>query len=136
MEAMVTVQLQVPERWMQDLKDQVTLLEILSLGLEEYRLQRALTLYQKGAGSLGYVAELVGIPKRVLMEEARRVTDQGARIPLYQQADRILMAEAAIMPLAYSRSHLLVKPWVSKFPACAIKNWFWKDVVVEARGRS
>jgi len=72
MEAMVTVQLQVPERWMQDLKDQVTLLEILSLGLEEYRLQRALTLYQKGAGSLGYVAEQVGISKRVLMEEARR----------------------------------------------------------------
>ena len=72
MEAMVTVQLRVPEEWMQDMKDQTALLEILSLGLEEYRLQRALTLYQKGAGSLGYVAELVGIPKRVLMEEARR----------------------------------------------------------------
>ena len=69
---MVAVQLKVPEEWLQDLKDQVTLLEVLGLGLEEYRFRRALALYQKGAGSIGYVAELVGIPKRVLMEEARR----------------------------------------------------------------
>ncbi len=44
----------------------------LSLGMEEYRIQRALALYQREAGSLGYVAELLGVPKRVLMEEARR----------------------------------------------------------------
>ncbi|RME34181.1 MAG: hypothetical protein D6793_08830 [Thermoflexia bacterium] len=48
------------------------MLEILGLGLEEYRIRRALLLYQKGAGSLGYVAEVVGIPERVLIEEARR----------------------------------------------------------------
>lgn len=54
------------------MQDQATLLEVLSLGLEEYRFQRALALYQKGAGSIGYVAELVGIPRRVLTEEARR----------------------------------------------------------------
>jgi predicted HTH domain antitoxin len=41
-------------------------------GREEYRFQRALSLYQRGAGSIGYVAELVGISGRVLMEEARR----------------------------------------------------------------
>jgi len=67
---MVAVQLRVPEEWVRDLQDQATLLEVL--GLEEYRFQRALALYQKGAGSLEYVAELVGIPRRVLMEEARR----------------------------------------------------------------
>lgn len=67
-----TVQLQVPQEWAQDLKDPTTLLEVLGLGLEEYRIRRALALYQKRAGSLGYVAELVGIPERVLMEEARR----------------------------------------------------------------
>lgn len=72
MDEMITVQLKVPGEWLRDLRDQATLLEILSLGLEAYHLQRALVLYQKGAGSLGYVAELVGIPKRVLMEEARR----------------------------------------------------------------
>jgi predicted HTH domain antitoxin len=72
MDKMVAIQLRVPEEWVRDLKDQTTLLEVLGLGLEEYRFQRALALYQKGVGSIGYVAELVGIPKRVLMEEARR----------------------------------------------------------------
>ena len=72
MKEMVTVQLRIPGEWMQDLRDQATLLEVLGLGLETYHLRRALALYQKGVGSLGYVAELVGISKRVLMEEARR----------------------------------------------------------------
>lgn len=69
---MVTMQVKVPEEWMQELDDQTTLLEILGLGLEEYRIRRALALYQRGVGSLGYVAELVHISERVLMEEARR----------------------------------------------------------------
>jgi predicted HTH domain antitoxin len=72
MDEMVTVQLTLPGEWMQDLKDQATLLEILGLGLEEYRFRRALSLYQGGAGSIGYVAELVGIPQRVLIEKARQ----------------------------------------------------------------
>ena len=54
------------------LKDQAAFLEILGLGLEEYRMQRALSLYRQGLGTLGYVADLVGISKRELMERARR----------------------------------------------------------------
>ncbi|MBU0512319.1 MAG: UPF0175 family protein [Chloroflexi bacterium] len=72
MNEIVSLQLDVPKAWAQDLNDRATLLEILSLGLETYRLQRALILYQQGAGSLGYVADLVGISKRVLLEEARQ----------------------------------------------------------------
>jgi oligopeptide transport system substrate-binding protein len=66
-----------------------------------------------------------------LVEEARRLTDQGERMKLYGQADRILVEEAVIMPLYYRRSHRLVKPWVRKYPTSAIKRWFWKDVVIE-----
>jgi ABC-type oligopeptide transport system substrate-binding subunit len=66
-----------------------------------------------------------------LVEEARRVTDQGKRMKLYQEADRILIEEAAIMPGFYNRSHLLVKPWVTKHPMSTIKPWFWKDVIIE-----
>jgi len=51
-----------------------------------------------------------------LVEQARRVTDQEQRMRLYRQADRILVEEAVIMPLMYGRMHLLVKPWVRKFP--------------------
>ncbi len=66
-----------------------------------------------------------------LVEEARRATDQEERMRLYQQADRILVEEAAIMPLTYRRYHLLVKPWVKKSPTSPMKVWFWKDVIIE-----
>jgi oligopeptide transport system substrate-binding protein len=66
-----------------------------------------------------------------LVEEARRVTDQGARIAMYQEADRILVEEAAIMPLAYGRCHLLVKPWVRRWPISTTRFWFWKDVIID-----
>ncbi len=72
MAEMIAIQMQVPREWIADLQDQAAFLEILGLGLNEYRMQRALTLYQQGMGTLGYVADLVGISKRELMEHARR----------------------------------------------------------------
>jgi ABC-type oligopeptide transport system substrate-binding subunit len=66
-----------------------------------------------------------------LVEGARRVMDQEERMRMYQQADRILVEEAPILPLLYYRQHLLVKPWVRKYPTSAIEKWFWKDVVIE-----
>lgn len=66
-----------------------------------------------------------------LLEKARRVMDQGERMALYRQADRILIEEAPVIPIGYGRQHLLVKPWVSKFPTSAIKHLFWKDVIIE-----
>jgi oligopeptide transport system substrate-binding protein len=66
-----------------------------------------------------------------LVEEAWHITDQRERLAMYQQADRLLVEEAAIMPLLYQRMHLLVKPWVSKYPTTAIRVWFWKDVIIE-----
>jgi oligopeptide transport system substrate-binding protein len=66
-----------------------------------------------------------------LVEEARRVMDQGERMRLYGQADRILVEQAPILPLLDGRFHLLVKPWVRKFLTSAITAWFWKDVIIE-----
>jgi ABC-type oligopeptide transport system substrate-binding subunit len=66
-----------------------------------------------------------------LVEEARRVTDQRERMELYGQAEWILVQEAPIMPLVYGRRHLLVKPWVRKYPISPIGWWFWKDVILE-----
>ncbi len=67
-----------------------------------------------------------------LLNEARQITDQAERMQLYQQADRILMEEAVVVPLLYSPLHLLLKPWVRKFPTTAIKNpGFWKDAIIE-----
>jgi oligopeptide transport system substrate-binding protein len=66
-----------------------------------------------------------------LVDEARRVTDQNERAEMYQQADSILIQEAALMSYAYGRCHLLVKPWVRRHPVSATQSWFWKDVVIE-----
>jgi oligopeptide transport system substrate-binding protein len=66
-----------------------------------------------------------------LVEEARRVTDQAERMAMYQQADKLLVEEAVVMPYAYGRCHLLVKPWIKRWPASMTKFWFWKDVIIE-----
>jgi ABC-type oligopeptide transport system substrate-binding subunit len=66
-----------------------------------------------------------------LVEEARRATDQRQRMKLYAQADHILAEEAPIIPLGYDRTHLLVKPWVSRYPTSSTKTMFWRDVIIE-----
>jgi ABC-type oligopeptide transport system substrate-binding subunit/DNA-binding SARP family transcriptional activator len=66
-----------------------------------------------------------------LVKSARYVMDQDVRMKLYRQADQILIEEAALLPLTYGRLHMLVKPWVRKFPLSPLKWWFFKDVIVE-----
>jgi ABC-type oligopeptide transport system substrate-binding subunit/class 3 adenylate cyclase len=66
-----------------------------------------------------------------LVEKARRTMDQEQRMDLYRQADRILVEQAAVMPLAYVGRQLLIKPWVSRYPTCAMRRGFWQDVIIE-----
>ncbi|MBN1954362.1 MAG: AAA family ATPase [Anaerolineae bacterium] len=66
-----------------------------------------------------------------LVEAARRTVVREERMALYQQVDRMLMEDAATIPLVYPRNHFLIKPWVRRFPISAIRYWFWKDVVIE-----
>jgi oligopeptide transport system substrate-binding protein len=68
-----------------------------------------------------------------LVEKARRVLGQEERLRLYARADKILIEAAAIIPLTYSWSHVLVKPWVRKFPALALNQWHWKNIIIEAQ---
>jgi ABC-type transport system substrate-binding protein len=67
-----------------------------------------------------------------LVEMARRIPDQGKRLEYYAQADKILIESAAIIPISYSWSHALVKPWVRNFPALALSQWHWKDLIIDA----
>jgi ABC-type oligopeptide transport system substrate-binding subunit len=68
-----------------------------------------------------------------LVETARRTLDQQERMRLYEQAERILVEELPIVPTTYGRSHLLIKPWVKRYPTSALSGTFWKDVVIEPR---
>jgi oligopeptide transport system substrate-binding protein len=65
------------------------------------------------------------------IEKARRVMDQEERMRMYRQADRVLVEEAPVLPLFYGRLHLLIKPWVRKYPTSSMTAGFWKDVVIE-----
>jgi len=68
-----TITLEIPERWIRDvdLNQTAVMEEVIELGVYQYKVQRALRLYQSGAGSLGYVAEQAGLLKRDLIREAR-----------------------------------------------------------------
>jgi ABC-type oligopeptide transport system substrate-binding subunit len=66
-----------------------------------------------------------------LLGQATRCMDQTERMRLYGKADRLLIDEAVIMPYAYGRFDLLVKPWVRGLPTSATRYWFWKDVILE-----
>jgi len=68
-----TVTVEIPEQWLQglDWSQGAMMQEIIQLGMHEFKVQRALEMYQAGIGSLGFVADKVGISKRDLIREAR-----------------------------------------------------------------
>jgi ABC-type oligopeptide transport system substrate-binding subunit len=59
------------------------------------------------------------------------MTDLTERIKIYQAADRILIQEAVIVPLSYGRQHLLIKPWVKRYPMSPLSGFDGKDVIIE-----
>jgi ABC-type oligopeptide transport system substrate-binding subunit/DNA-binding SARP family transcriptional activator len=70
-----------------------------------------------------------------LLDKARHTFQQAERVEIYQEADRLLMEEAVLVPLLYGQKHLVKKPWVKNYRTMAIKHpGFWKDVVIEPHG--
>ena len=65
------------------------------------------------------------------LEAARRITDEAERTKFYRAADRLLIEEAAILPLFHGRYHQLVKPWVKRFPISPIGASYWEEVIIE-----
>lgn len=63
-----------------------------------------------------------------LLERARVEPDPEARLALYAQAERILIEDAAIIPLRHSSNYVLVKPYVEGFSV----NPFGAPVITEA----
>ena len=51
-----------------------------------------------------------------LVEEASRTPDRAKRLAMYRQADRLLVAEQAlVLPIFYSLERYLIKPWVKNY---------------------
>ncbi len=74
------------------------------------------------------------LPYEELLETARRITDQPRRMLLYRQADRMVIEDALVMPMAYGVEHSLVKPWVKRYPLSPFGAPLWKDVVIVGHG--
>jgi predicted HTH domain antitoxin len=68
-----TISMSVPETWVHGLEwDQTAVIqEIFRLGVQQYKIIRALEMIQADMGSLGFIAEKMGISKRELIREAR-----------------------------------------------------------------
>jgi len=67
-----TIAMRIPRHWLEGIPEEPTILEqIFRLGLYQYKVERALTLYRDGVGSLGYIAEQLGLSKRDLIKEAK-----------------------------------------------------------------
>lgn len=63
----------IPSQWLEGVADEeLTLQHIFRLGLQHYKIERALQSYQDGVGSLGYLAAQFGLDKPTLIREARR----------------------------------------------------------------
>ncbi|HZD09910.1 MAG TPA: ABC transporter substrate-binding protein, partial [Candidatus Binatia bacterium] len=70
-----------------------------------------------------------------LLHEARELSDWRERMELYRRADRMLVEEAAVLPLSYDQTQFLVKPWVKRFTSVASPGWFLPQVILEPHGQ-
>ncbi len=68
---------------------------------------------------------------RALLEKAEQEGDYGRRLELYKQADILIVQEAAILPLTYSKRPILKKPWVRSFPVSPDNTLRLRDAIIE-----
>lgn len=66
-----------------------------------------------------------------LLEQARVEQDPQERVRLYQEAEQIIVDDAAWLPLFYGKSYYLIKPYVKNFEPTPIVTAQYKDVVIE-----
>jgi len=66
-----------------------------------------------------------------LLERAQQTLDPQTRLATYQQADRMLVEDAFLLPLFYGRNYFLLKPWVKRYPTSPVWWDHWKDIIIE-----
>ncbi|MBI2863821.1 MAG: peptide ABC transporter substrate-binding protein [Chloroflexi bacterium] len=68
-----------------------------------------------------------------LLETARTEADVDKRLKLYQQAEQLIVNDAPWVPLFFTKSYLLVKPYVEGFVPAPMVIPFFKDVSLRSR---
>jgi oligopeptide transport system substrate-binding protein len=70
-------------------------------------------------------------PYDQLLKEAQRTLDHAERIRLYQEADKILVEEAVVIPITNYPGHWLNKPWVSSPSWGYIQGSWFKNITLK-----
>ncbi len=66
------ITIEIPREWVKGLPDEeLTYKHIVRLGIKQLKIERAIQLYRDGVGSLGYIAEQLGIVKPDLIREMK-----------------------------------------------------------------
>jgi ABC-type oligopeptide transport system substrate-binding subunit len=66
-----------------------------------------------------------------LVSQAPRVAGENQRLAMYHQAETILANETPIVPLFYSRHHLLLQPHIKKYPIAPLGTLAMKDIQIK-----
>jgi oligopeptide transport system substrate-binding protein len=65
-----------------------------------------------------------------LLARARQAGDRRERLELYRQADRVLIEQAAVLPLAYAAWGYVFKPWIGLPAHRPMQDWPVQDIVI------
>jgi len=65
-----------------------------------------------------------------LLEDAIKVQDLELRIERFRKVDRYITAFAMIVPLVNYQYHMLIKPWVKRFPI-VMDMPCWREIILE-----
>ena len=66
-----------------------------------------------------------------LLDKAAVEQDPSARLKMYQDAERIVVQDAAVLPLLFGRAYVLVKPYVKYYVLSPLGYPFLNKVTVE-----
>lgn len=66
-------------------------------------------------GSQNNTGEYTNLQLDTLLDKAAVEQDPAARLQLYQQAEQMIVQDAAMLPLFFGRSYVLVKPYVKNY---------------------
>ena len=66
-----------------------------------------------------------------LVVRAGRTADRKDRLALYRRADRIIIEQAAVLPVCYSDMGALMKPWVRPARWNTVRYWSILDTIID-----
>jgi ABC-type transport system substrate-binding protein len=69
-----------------------------------------------------------------MLARARTTFDQRERMALYQAVEHLIAEEVPLLPLAYDRTVMLIKPWVTRYALAGLGALRFEHIVIEPHG--